>query len=476
MNTALSKVAGLATGIAIARIVGPEEFGTFAVAFVALMAVLAFNDLGVSLAIVRWPGDPRRIAPTVTALSVASSAVLAAAMAAAAAPFATAMGAPGATGPVRLLALCVLVNGIVATPAALLQRELRQDLRLVADQVNLWLGAGVSLALAIAGAGAASLAVGRLVGAVVSGILLVRFSPLPWRAGWDPAVVPGLLRFGVPLAGASAVVFGIGFADQLVVGAVLGPTALGAYVLAVNLAGWPVQLLSAPLRQVTPPLFARRRADAPAAHEALGLVARGLLALAVPCCVALAVCADAVVAVVYGPAWHAAAEPLRWLALAAVARVLCELLYDYLVVAGRTARVLSVQAVWLVALVPAVLLGLRLDGLAGAALAVALVGPVVVLPAYALALRAARTPVVPVLRGAVAPLGAGLALALAVGLAGLAGAGDLVTLAVAAVATLAAWLLLLRRGHLVVLTAGLPGVPAAATTTTTTTTATEAPA
>ena len=41
---------------------------------VALLAVLTFNELGVSLAIVRWPGDPRAIAPTVTTISIASSA------------------------------------------------------------------------------------------------------------------------------------------------------------------------------------------------------------------------------------------------------------------------------------------------------------------------------------------------------------------------------------------------------------------
>ncbi|WP_447646070.1 oligosaccharide flippase family protein [Nocardioides zeae] len=85
-NTTLSKLAGLVVGIALARLLGPSEFGTYAVAFVALMVVLSLNDLGVSLAIVRWPDDPRRIAPTVASLSVLSSAMLALGLAAAAGP------------------------------------------------------------------------------------------------------------------------------------------------------------------------------------------------------------------------------------------------------------------------------------------------------------------------------------------------------------------------------------------------------
>ena len=60
LNTALSKVGGFATGIILARILVPEEFGVYAVAFVALNAVLSFNELGVSLAIVRWKGDHGR--------------------------------------------------------------------------------------------------------------------------------------------------------------------------------------------------------------------------------------------------------------------------------------------------------------------------------------------------------------------------------------------------------------------------------
>src|ERR1039458_2807890 len=64
INIAAARLGTLAFGILLARLLGPHEFGTYAVAFVALLAVLSFNELGVSLAIVRWPGEPREIAPT----------------------------------------------------------------------------------------------------------------------------------------------------------------------------------------------------------------------------------------------------------------------------------------------------------------------------------------------------------------------------------------------------------------------------
>ena len=69
LSNAGARFGTLAIGVLLARLLGPHAFGTFAVALVALLAVLSFNELGVSLAIVRWQGDPAEIAPTVTTLS-----------------------------------------------------------------------------------------------------------------------------------------------------------------------------------------------------------------------------------------------------------------------------------------------------------------------------------------------------------------------------------------------------------------------
>lgn len=387
LNTAVARFGTVAIGIALARLLGPEEFGTFAVATVALLAVLSFNELGVSLAIVRWERDPCEIAPTVTTISTAMSAALAGAMVLAAPAFTSTMGAPEATFPVQLLALSVLINGVVATPAALLQRAFRQDRRMIADQVNVWLGAGISLTLAVLGQGAMSLVVGSLVGGVVSGVLLLRFSPQPLRFGFDRVVARQLLDFGLPLAGASIIVFLVSFVDQLAVGRMLGPEQLGLYVLAVNLAGWPLTLFSKPLRSVAPALFSRMQHDPVALRESFGRVLRPVAAVGFPVCALLAAAAPEIVQVVYGSAWSGVGPVLRWLAVLAAARLFFELSYDYLVVRGRSRELLQVQVVWLVLLVPSVWAGTRLEGIEGAALALLMTSLAASLPMYVAELR-----------------------------------------------------------------------------------------
>lgn len=413
-NTIVSRFGTVAIGIFLARLLGPEAFGTYAIAYLALVAVLSFNELGVSLAIVRWPGDPKAIAPTVTTISVATSLVVFGAVYVLAPPFASAMGDPGAAGLVRLMGLCVIVNGLVATPAALLQRHFRQDQRTVADQVNVWVGALVSVVLAVLGMGATSLAVGRLAGALTSGVLFVLFSPEPYRFGYDRTVVRPLLTFGLPLAGSSAVVFAASYVDQVIVGSVLGHVALGLYVLAFNLSNWPMSMFSQPLRSVAPALFSRLQHDPAEMRTAFGRTLRPLAAITLPTCVVLGVAAEDVIRFVYGDAWAPAADALRWLALLAALRVFVELAYDYLVVLGRTGALFTVQCVWLAAMIPAVLAGAHLAGIGGAAFGQVTVVVLLVVPLYGVMLRRVGVRTRGVVRDLVLPTVGSMALAGAV--------------------------------------------------------------
>lgn len=449
-NTVVSRLGTLAIGIALARVLGPSEFGVFAIAMVALLAILSFNELGVSLAIVRWPDDPRGIAPTVNTIAVGTSALLTGALIAAAPAISTALGDVRAAPVVQVLAVSILINGLVATPAAMLQREFMSRQRMVADQLNSWLGAGVSLALALAGWGAMSLAAGRIVGSLASAFVFFRWNPVPYRFGWDPTVARHLFSFGLPLAASSIVVFGSGYADQVVVGTTLGATALGYYALAFNLASWPVSVFSQPLRQVAPAAFARLQHDPERMRTNFASAAVVLSAVALPACLAIAGAATPVVGFVYGSAWLPAAAALAWLAAQAALRIWFELTYDYLVILGHTRGLLLIQICWFVAAVPAMLLGAHWAGIGGVAAAQFLVALTVVLGLYGWLLRRSGMHLRTLLRRLWLPVLAGLVSgAIAYGVAQLAIGQFLASLLAGVASVVVIGVLLLRhRGEL----------------------------
>ena len=464
ISTALSKLGTIGIGVALARMLGPHAFGTYAVAWVALLAVLSLNDLSVSLAIVRWPGDPAEIAPTVTTIAVTGSAAMYAVCFFGAPGYASAMGAPAAAGVIRVLAVSVLLDGLVCTPVGLLDRSFRQDRRMIADQVNGWLGALVSVGLAWTGMGAMSLAVGRIVGAVAAAVLYIAFSPEPLRFGFDRARARALLRYGTPLAGSTVVAFAVTNVDQFVVGRVLGATALGFYVLALNLATWPVSMFSLPVRNVAPAAFARLQHDQEAMRTAFLSSSALLCAVALPVCLVIGGSATPLIRLAYGARWLPASRVLLWLSLLAALTIFFQLAYDYFVVLARSRVVFTVQFGWLLALVPALIAGARLAGIVGVGVAEVAVAGGVILPWYLHELRGAG-----IRRRA---LGSRLRLPLAgAAVAGLAAAAaarmfpsDLAALAVSGVAGLAVvGLLVFRmRAALIRLRQGRRATPATA--------------
>jgi PST family polysaccharide transporter len=304
----------------------------------------------------------------------------------AAPPFANAMGAPAATPVIRVLSVSILINCVVAVPAAMLQRHFRQDRKMIADQVHSWLFTGVAIGMAWTGFGAMSLAVASDVGVLAGGIVIMVFSHPP-RFGLDLTTGRALLKFGLPLAGSSFIVFLVGNVDNLIVGRMLGATALGFYALAWNLSSWPVTMFSMPVRSVAPALFSRLQHDQTAMHTSF-LSAVGLLAaVTLPVCLLMSGSSVPLVGFAYGSKWAAAAPVLVWLAGVGALRILFELSYDYFVVLARSRVVFTVQLAWLLALIPALIVATRMDGVRGAGIAGLAVAGCVVLPWYLIELH-----------------------------------------------------------------------------------------
>ncbi|MEV7560418.1 oligosaccharide flippase family protein [Streptomyces sp. NPDC089795] len=388
INTVVMRLGNFATGIVLARFfLGPEAWGVYGIAQTVLLVLLSANELGVSLAIVRWEGDPRRFAPTVLTLSAASSCLLYAVLFAVAPAVAGVLGSPEASGVLRVMCLCVVLDGLSQVPAGFLTREFAQGRRMAVDGLNFVLSTAVTLLLAVQGWGAMSFAWGSVVGNVAALIGCCLAAPGTLKFGWDPEQARALLKFGLPLAGASMLALGVVNVDTMVVGSALDPLALGFYVLAFNISGWPVRIISEAARRVSFAGFSRL-ADSPQAlaagfARALGVVMAGT----VPICVLLAALAAPVVELIYGERWLPAARALPWLMALGLVRIGCELAYDCLVAIGHRRSLIGVQGLWLIILIPALVIGADIGGIVGVAQGHVLVAGVVVVPVFLLALH-----------------------------------------------------------------------------------------
>ncbi|WP_310942092.1 oligosaccharide flippase family protein [Streptomyces sp. gCLA4] len=405
INTVVMRLGNFATGIILARyFLGPEAWGVYGIAQTVLLVLLSANELGVSLAIVRWEGDPRRFAPTVLTLSAVSSCLLYAVLFATAPAVADVLGSPEASGVLRVMCLCVVLDGLSQVPAGFLTREFAQGRRMAVDALNFVLSTAVTLLLAVQGWGAMSFAWGSVVGNVAALIGCCLAAPGTLKFGWDREQARALLKFGLPLAGASMLALGVVNVDTMVVGSTLDPLALGFYVLAFNISGWPVRIISEAARRVSFAGFSRL-ADSPQALAAGFARALGVVTAAtVPLCVLLAALAAPVIGLVYGERWLPAAGALPWLMALGLVRIGCELAYDCLVAIGRRRSLIAVQGLWLVLLIPALVIGARGGGIVGVAQGHVVIAGAVVVPVFLLALHRGGIPLGSVARACAWPL------------------------------------------------------------------------
>ena len=386
-STILLRLASILTTAIVARILNPRDFGVFAVALTAYAIVSAIGELGVAACLVRADLDLDSLAPTMATISLATSAALAFAMAAFARPIAAALGSAAAAGPVRVMALAVLLVGVFAVPGAQLVRDFKQDKLFLANVVGFVPSTIVVILLAKSGQGAMAFAWSRVVGQAFTGLIFIASVPKVYRPGFTRGALSLLVRFGLPLAGANFVNYILLNVDYALVGHLMGAVALGTYVLAFNVASWPSTLLSSMINNVSMPAFSRVQHDIGLLRNTIASALRSLSLVVMPMCGLIMVLAQPLVLTLYGAKWAASAEVLSVLALYSAVSVICLLFANVLAGLGRTTFLLVVQLVWLGALVPAMVLGVHQDGIVGAAYAhIAVIGPVV-LPSYLLVLR-----------------------------------------------------------------------------------------
>jgi Membrane protein involved in the export of O-antigen and teichoic acid len=370
----------------LARILSPEHFGALAVALVVQTVAVNMAELGATSAIGRADRDPDEIAPTVFTFSLFTSIVVTAAVMFLAEPLAAFMGDPAAAPVVQVMSLTILLAGCSGVPAAMVWREYLQRPRTIVELTGATASFVLVIPFAALGWGAFALVWSRVIGQLLITIGYWIVTPKRYGIGFDRRVAAYVLRLGLPLAAANLVVFATLNLDYIVIGRELGAGELGVYLLAFNLASMPSTLISAVIRTVAVPTFGRLHAAG-----ILGVKLPVLMAcsayLALPVSALLVGLAHPLVDVLYGPGWSAAGAAMIGLGVFGAGRILTEMLADICVGVGRTGALFWIQAIWMLSLLPALLVGVRLGGITGVAVGHAVIVWVIVVPSYFILVR-----------------------------------------------------------------------------------------
>jgi O-antigen/teichoic acid export membrane protein len=438
IGTLLTKVGSFAMGLVLARLLAPADFGVYAIAIAATAVLMHINDVGLIAATVQWRGPLEEMAPTAATLAMLFATGIYGVFYLAAPVFAGAAGDADAAPVVRLLALIIVIDGVTAVRSGALMRNFQQGRLVIANSTGIVANAAVAIPLAVGGAGAFSFAWGQVAGSVLTGILVFVFGKVPVRYGFDRAIAGRLLHFGMPLAaslGVEAVVTNVQFA---IIGRLTGPTHVGYYLLAFNVASWAQTILGQAIRYVSVAGFSRlSEHDDEALSNGVQRSMPLMILVVAPIVALTSVLAAPLIALLYGGQWAPAAPVLHILVGLTLVRMVTGLSMDALMGAGATRATLWLNVGWAVVLIPALWWATQIDGIRGAAIAQTGVGVLVAVPLAAVALRRANVALGPVAGAVVRPLVAAiLAAAAAMFVVRFAGPHSFVQLAVAGTAGL----------------------------------------
>ena len=384
LDVAFGRLGQFAQGVVIARILAPKDFGVFAVALVVHAIVINMSDMGVAAALIRdEAAQSEAEAPTVVTIALVTGCLLGLLMAVTAPLAARLLGSPKAASAIAVMALTLPLAGLSTVPMAFLRRHFRMDRIFVADMANTVSSGVLVIALALSGWGPMALAWSWVAGQLLTTVLLLTYRPGRFRPGWARSDVRRLLAFGLPLAGANILAFSVLNVDYVVVGRVLGATALGLYVLAFNISGWPMNVLGTVVRSISLPGFSHAQRDGADMPDRFVQWLEMVAMITLPVCFILGAVGRPLVVTIYGQRWGLAATALVGLCVLGAGRVLLELSADFLVTLGRTRAVFVAQIPWLIGLTVALLIGVHGHGIAGAGAAQAIVVVALMGPIYA---------------------------------------------------------------------------------------------
>ena len=387
LGNVVLKMGSLVLGLILARILTPADFGVYAVALAALNFLMHVNDVGIIAATVQWRGRLEDMVPTGSTLAVVFSVSVYGIFWWLAPWFAELAGSPDATGPIRLLTVGILIDGITAVRAGALIRRFQQDKLTKANLAGFVVNFVLAVTLAVHGAGAYSFVGGYVAGAAVTGVLVFGQARLPIRLTVDRKVAVSLMRFGIPLAGSLGVEAILLNADYVLVGRYLGVVAVGFYLLAFNISSWMQGLVGQAIRWVSVPSFSRLAESDGALNDGVCRSVPLLVTIMLPVATLLVALAEPLVVGLYGERWAPAAAALPFLAVLAVVRLLHWFAIDILTSVGATRSALWINVGWAIVLIPALVWGTSIDGIRGTAIAHATVGVLVALPLTVMLLR-----------------------------------------------------------------------------------------
>jgi PST family polysaccharide transporter len=348
MNALGSRLISTVVFMVLARLLVPADFGLVALSLVFIEFARLLEDQGCGAAIVQRQDVTKGHLDTAFWMSVAAGVCLSGLLVALAGPIASLVGSPDLAPVLMALSLVVLIGAPSSTAIAVLRRGFGFRRLAFRKIVSAIVGGVAGVAAALLGAGVWSLVTQALVQTVVGTALLWTVTPFRPGLSVSRAHFRELFSFGNKFMGIAVLSFISKRSDDLLIGSVLGPTALGLYSVAYRLLVIMTEVMTLTVQSVAFPTFSRMQAERERLRRAYQTAMGMTVAVAAPAFMCVVVLAPDIVMACFGPRWHAAGPVMQVLSMAGLAQSVAASNNTLLLAVGKARTALQLNATYAV--------------------------------------------------------------------------------------------------------------------------------
>lgn len=360
--------------IALARLLMPSDFGLMAMVLPLIAAIQLLNDLGLSAATVqRATVTQEQLSGLFWINAFAGLAMMVLAML-----LSPLVGAFYGHSELVWIALAMsatlLLSGLTSQQMAILTRGMRFGVLSFVDFASIAISIVAGVAFALAGFGYWALVIMQVVNGLMTTLICWALS------GWQPSRprrgvgLRGMLAFGSHVTAYNVLGYLITNLQSVLIGARLGPTALGMYDRSYRLMFQPLWQTTTPILRVAVPLLSRLNGHDEEYRRSYLSLLSAMLMLTTPGIVAAIALSSPLVVALLGVRWAEIAPIFAWLGVSALTLQLRQAASWLYQSQDRTREQLLWGGIGSAAIIFSYPIGLELGGVVGVAVGAALAG------------------------------------------------------------------------------------------------------
>lgn len=348
----------------LARYLEPADFGLMAIMMVVIGFSQAFQDMGISNAIIQRQSITHTQLSSLYWLNIASGVVLSLIVLAISPFVADFYDEPRITGLMAILSSVFVLVAIGNQYRVLCQKELDFRTMETINVVAAIAALAVAITLAVQGFGVLTLVVAMLTQA---GLASVLFLWVGLRRYHKPSLVyrhselSGFYGFGLYQMGERSINYISANADKLLIGKLVGMNATGFYNLAWQLIIFPLSKINPIVNKVAFPVYSKVQNDPAALNRYYSFNIKALSLVTMPLLAFLLFFSHEVVQVVFGDGWSASAELLPALALVGIIKALGNPGGAIILALGRADVGFWWNVIWAISIVTGLTVGLLIS-------------------------------------------------------------------------------------------------------------------